>query len=30
MEYYCDVCRKTNKLKSKNKKLQSLTHIELQ
>ena len=30
MEYYCDVCDRTIKIKSKSKHLQSLTHNELE
>ena len=29
MDYYCDVCDKTIKIKSKSRHLQSLTHEEL-
>ena len=30
MSYSCDICDKTNNLKSKNKHLKSITHTELE
>ena len=30
MDYYCDICDETNKIKSKNKHLQRLTHNEFE
>ena len=30
MDYYCDVCGKTIKIKSKNKQFQSLSRIEVE